>query len=44
MTFIFYFKKRFNLFNIPIIVEHLIEIFLYDCPSSDFLVMSHLKD
>ena len=34
----------FNVFNIPIIFEHLIEIVLYDSPSLDFLVLSHLRD
>ena len=44
MTFIYNDKMRFNLFNIPIMFEHFIEIFLYECPNLDFLVISHLKD
>ena len=37
VTFIFSGKYRFNLFNIPINLEHLIELFLYKHPSLGFL-------
>ena len=37
VTFIFSGKNRFNLFNMPINLEHLIEIFLYEHPSLGFI-------
>ena len=44
VTFIFSGKNRFNVFNIPTNLEHLIEIFLYEHPSLGFLARLPQED